>query len=800
VEAESPRRIRPGNSEVNPLKRTEFNCGKPRIHRHFSVFQLKTEAVGGIQLGMLTDSIPAQPGSSANAARERIRQGPLPDWVVPCSFAPDFKPGLSGQVTHLLCDKQLHAEKHQEYTHVAIRLETIQAVQQESEWRIEIEPRHQQVTVHFIKVHRAGKQFDQTRLESLHPASAGTDGRQTLLLLLEDVRPGDILEWSYTFEAHPAVMPGHCARFFSPPEGTSLGKLFFSVRFNEARPMKWKSSDSDLAPAESRAKSDVHWVWTRENIPGAIREENTPEWHITGSWIQVSDCADWETVASEFAVAWSADKEDASAKAIAGELAAGPGGIVEHAEKAIHLVQDEYRCLAEDVELQGTPPVALEIVARRRFGNAKDLSFLLVQLLRGLGMSARLVLVNTKLQKSLRDFLPDPGLLDHVVVEFEARGERRWIDATVKGQGGGLLNRVIKDYGAGLPVARVSSGLVSAPAPSIPASTYEIKEAILLDTSGASSLLGIVVTARGKHAEDLHREFESLGIDGVSRQRLQMIGERFGTASRVGPLQYRDDRKANEFFLAEIFEIRDFMRTDAKASGYTLELVDNPLIRLLKLPESTPRRAPFAVPYPCDATHTFEVYCVALAPGVAPEKTVDDPWVQFTLTRKMLAGNWVVQSSLWTLGDAVPAEAIDEYRQSVQEIRIQSGWSLRIPAGLARPHQRNDFGTLPASWESAGAAKRTPLKAIDETNEESTGGEQPGATPSGQPGDIRYKRRKRHRRKRRDKKSALVWGAVLAGVMLVLLIFLIIALARGAEHALPDQQRAMPGEAPPAQQ
>jgi hypothetical protein len=387
-----------------------------------------------------------------------------------------------------------------------------------------------------------------------------------------------------------------------------------------------------------------------------------------------------------------------------------------------------------------------------------------------------------------------------VVVEFEANAERRWIDATVKGQGGGVLNRVIKDYGVGLPVSRVSSGLVAAPDPSVAASSYELKEAILLDTSGASSLLGIVVTARGSHAEDLHREFESMGIDGVSRQRLQMIGDRFGMASRVGPLQYRDDRKANEFFLAEIFEIRNFMRTDAKGGWFHLELTDNPLIRLLKVPESASRHAPFALPYPCDATHTFEVYCVALAPGVAPERNVDDPWIQFTMSRKMLAGNWVVQSSLWTLGDAVPAHAINEYEKSVEEIRNQSAWSIRVPAGVERPHQRNDFGTLPASWESAGAPKRTPLKAIHETKEESTGGETPVAAPSGQPGEIRYKRRKRHKRKRRDNKSTLVWGTVLAGVLLVLLILLIIALTRGAERAMPRQQQAMPGEVPPTQQ
>ena len=668
---------------------------------------------------MLSDSAPSGKGSSADAARERIEKGPLPDWAVPCTFAPGFKPDLPGQVAHLLFDQQLHAEKHLEYIHAAIRLETIQAVRRESEWRIEIDPRHQKIIVHFIKVHRGNRQFDQTRLDHLHPASAGTDGRQTLLLLLEDVRPGDIVEWAYTLEARPAIMAGHCAHFFKLPEKSSLGKIFLSARFNESRPMKWKSSSADLAPAESRANNAIHWVWTRENLPAAVPEDNAPDWHLTGPWVQVSDCADWQTVAADFAKAWGEDKEDAAVKTIAAELAAEPGDLLAHAEKAIHIVQDEYRHLEEDVELDGAPPATAGVVARRRFGNAKDLSFVLVQLLRGLGMKARLVLVNTKLQKAVSHFLPDPGLFNHVVVEFEANGQRRWIDATAKGQGGGLLNRVIRDYGVGLPISKTSSGLIQAPSPTVSASAFEVREAILLDTAGSSSLLGIVVSARGSYAEDFHRDFESRGIEAISKERLVSATERFGTATRAGPLQFRDDRKRNEFFLAEIFEIRNFLKPGNKPGWYQLEAPDNPVLGSSQNSAvNDVRRAPLALPYPCDAVHTFEVYCVALAPGVAPEKTIDNSWLQFTLTRKMLAGNWVFQSSLWTLTDAVPSGSMEEYQETVQEIRAQSAWSLSVPPGIPRPHQRNDFGTLPPSWESAGAEKRMLLKPTENTNQD----------------------------------------------------------------------------------
>ena len=125
---------------------------------------------------MLADSMALHQGSVVDADKERIESGPLPDWVVPCTFEPNFKPSTSGQVSYLLWDKQLHAEKQQEYTHAAVRLETHQAVQRESEWTVEWDPRRQTITVHSIRIHRGEQQFDQTRMASLRRIPGASDG------------------------------------------------------------------------------------------------------------------------------------------------------------------------------------------------------------------------------------------------------------------------------------------------------------------------------------------------------------------------------------------------------------------------------------------------------------------------------------------------------------------------------------------------------------------------------------------------------------------------------------------------
>jgi len=762
-------------------------------------------AHSSINISMLAESVVPPKGNALVGAKERIHIGPAPDWIVPCSFRLDFKPKQPGHVTYLLSCKQIHAEKRQTFVHTAIRLETTQAVQNEAQGRMAFEPRTQDFTLHWLKIHRGATVFDRTALENLHCIQKEADGlvspgRLTLILLLEDVRPGDVLELCYTMEEQPLLMREDCGCLFALPEGAPLGKLYFSVRFHDARQFDWEASAPELQPVEKHQNGETHWIWTRDNFPGVRAEENTPPWHISYPWIQVSDCPDWESVSAAFAEAWDADKADADLAAITPEIAAGEGGILQQTEKAIQLVQDQCRYLASDGELDGQPPTAPEVVARRRYGDCKDLSVLLLALLKQLGLDARLVLVNTKLRKSLAGLLPMPSLFDHIVVEYKARGETRWVDATAKGQGGGSLNRIVSDFGFGLPVVRAGSDLIEAPAPSRELNVYQIKESVLLDTSGAPSIFGIVVTARGSHAEDLRREFESQGIEAIARRRLQMCVDRFIDVKRASPLEYRDNRTDNEFFLAEVFEIKNFLKEEAQSSWARMEVSAEAVAHLLPLPVSAVRHTPFGLPYPCHMVHILEIYCVALPPAIIQQRAIENPWLQFNRVRKTLSGNWTVTTTLSTLGDAVPPDGIDEYREAVRELRAQSNWTLQVPVGQTRPHQRSDFGKLPASWEaSPGAFPRlarmahTPSPAKSAPAAPSQSPVEATTTPSGDPAatapsgprvEFRYRRKKRHRRRSRESRKAILWQSIAGCVMVVILLLLAIAFFKKASSKI----------------
>ena len=741
-------------------------------------------------------------------ARERVRIGPVPAWVVPCPFDLHFKGKQTEHLTYLCVNRQVHADNRQTYVHTAVRLETMQAVQRESQWRLEFEPRSQSVTLHSIRVRRGELDSEHAKMEEfrLLEREEGLegyviDGWFTLLLVLEDVRPGDVLEWSYTIESEPRLLPQCCASFFGLPEGIPVGNYGFSVRFSDSRPMKWKSSSEDLVPAESRENGQVLWTWSGKNHAEPKPEPNTPQWHLSYPWIQVSDCPDWKTVAAAIAQTWKEDGEDATLEGIATELAAKGPDILARIEGALELVQDQCRYLSVNLELGGHVPTAAGLVARRRFGDCKDLSFLLVQLLRRLGVAARPVLVNSVLRKSLAGRLPAPGLFNHVVVEYTVQSETRWVDATMKHQGGGPLNRCLPDYGVGLPLDASAADLVEPPKLPGQADTYELKESILLDTAGGPSLLGVVLTARGFPAEMLRHDLEQRGVEDLTKERLQICASRFFNAKRLADCEIRDNRANNEFVLAEVFEVEGFLGPSDSPGFCSVTLRNNLVLTTLPMPEEKPhrasRRTPLALPYPCNIVHTIEIQSPGLRPFSNRRSTVESSFLKFSRNHRSLTGYWSVTLALSTLTDAVPPDQFEEYQRAIDQIWQESMWSLHIEVGFPRPRRRSDFGNLPAPLPTTGLRPRPPIAPpaaqkhsapeagsassagvetpIAESRRHATpaGGSQSGQTsPPAQPGRPRSRRRSHHRHRPR-RGVGVLWPILISVVILGLITLLI---------------------------
>jgi len=636
-------------------------------------------------------------------ARDQIRIEPVPDWVRTSTANLNYQAKRRGAVTYLLIERQIHAELNQTFVRVAMRLETMEAVQHQSQWQLPFEPATQSVKIHSIVIRRSDTSFDHTRLDKMRwlQREEGLerfviDGWFTLLLLLDDVRQGDILEWSYTIIARPRLLPEYCYHLFPLPFGLDIGSFNFAVRRNSSRPLRWKSGHLDVKPVEAALGDELVWTWSGNDFSTPDPELNTPEWHVGFAWVQVSDCPDWATVARAVAKAW-ADQTACEAEilATAHDIEANEPTLLARAAKAIELLQDDFRYLSVSLNFGGQIPTPPHVVLQRRYGDCKDLSLLLTELLNALGIPARPVLVAADWRKVVADMLPMPNLFNHVIVEFVLGGKTVWVDATMKRQGGGALNRVIENFGAGLPVDSTAPGIVAAPRGAAQ-SLYEIKETILLDTTGKASLLGVKIRATGRFADALRNQIAVTPIDKVEIERLQECKTRFIGLTRSEPLQHQDDRPSNQFFLAGEFAIDGLLVPHPDSGFCTFHAPTSAIFSVVQLPPTEARRAPFALPHPCEIVHTLEIESSTVQPmAVAiPRDHKETAFIRFSRREKSVWGTWSMTLSLTTLADSVPAPSLQEHRQALDEIWRQSGSSLSFPTGYPHPRKRSNFGKL----------------------------------------------------------------------------------------------------------
>lgn len=152
----------------------------------------------------------------------RPSTGPAPAWVrpLPVPAALEEPEGVHGGVYFLLLDRQTRAGlgAPEQYTHIAEKLTTPAGVESGSQVRIVFDPEYEQVALHFVRVIRGGRPrdvLDSTEVQVLRQEAELErqlfNGQLTALLILKDLRVGDVVEYAWTRRGANPTFEGHIA-------------------------------------------------------------------------------------------------------------------------------------------------------------------------------------------------------------------------------------------------------------------------------------------------------------------------------------------------------------------------------------------------------------------------------------------------------------------------------------------------------------------------------------------------------------------------------------------------------------
>lgn len=607
------------------------------------------------------------------------RGEPVPDWVetAPVPVATQRAP-----VAIRLADTQfLAAATPVIYVHRATQVNDAAAMSEIGQYAISFAPDYQRLQLHSVRILRGDAALDMLPTVQVRfiQREVGLEqgvysGIVTALLLVQDVRVGDTLDIVYTLHGANPVLGGRFVDAASWDQIAPVARRRVILNVPAGRDVAWKligPPGARLAEPQTATRKGMRTTrWEEEAIPALQPEPLAPRDVQQVRWLQFSEYNSWRDVAR-----WAdglfqlQPATDGELMKVVDVLKREPTPAAQVAA-ALRYVQTEVRYFSLALGESSHRPTQPSLVLQRRYGDCKDKSFLLIALLKALGIDARPVLVAFGTRRGLDALLPSPFLFDHVIVDATVNGEHHYLDATRLGQSGGLASFGQLHAGAQvLLVGPDTQGLTQIPiAANGPEGNSVVEEQVRVAKLGEEA----EITAQ-EHYNGLDAEFARLMSSRLTaEQRLtaarSAAEHRFPGATVIGDPVITDDTERNQV----TWTVR------LKAPKFATQSGDQWMARfpavgfsgVVAIPPTATRRTPLAIPrYPYEARYTVRVEWPDEVSATRDPQVlhIESKYLEYEVKRSFRGRVATHEVRLKSLADRVPPEDVPQWLEDLQK-------------------------------------------------------------------------------------------------------------------------------------
>jgi transglutaminase-like putative cysteine protease len=666
-------------------------------HRQTIRLQVRPWGAGGL-IALLLLIVPV-----ALRTQTPYRVGPPPAWVKTIRAdltAPPPHGTVTGGYELLLVDRQEAPRPTglERFRHITYRLLDEGAVQENSQLELVFNPAYEQLTLHAVTVTRNGRVVDQLKRARIRAVKRESemdyqifDGSLSLVLVLEDVKKGDVVDYSYTRQGANPVFAGHYMGAVSLQETVPVRALYFRLVWPHDRPLFVRRHDTAAEPVITAVGPYQEHVWTARDVPPKVLDADLPGWFDPFPGLQLSDFASWAQVAAWGDALFAS--HDPVPRAVAARLAriraayaSKPNQVLE----ALRFVQDEVRYVGVEIGINSHVPYPPATVMRRGYGDCKDKVLLLVTMLRELGVSAWPALVSTTYGRYMRDFHPTPAHFDHAIVQAEVDGQIYWLDPTALYQRGDLLSAAPR-FGAALVLGRGSDSLSTIPEPSAADPITEIAVSFQLADVGKPATMGVETRYRGRTADTFRARTRAISPEKLQKEFTDFYAEAYpGLRSETLP-SVHDDEAANVIHTSERYTIPAFWHPAASEPGYLATLDPVELDRALPSPTASGRTMPLAVDHPVHYRYTITARIPDGWGVKARADTIVTPAMRFARGIEVQDQALTLNYEYETLADHVDPGAVAEHLEKLSHMRRLLPFSVTPPktASWSDPRELN---------------------------------------------------------------------------------------------------------------
>ncbi len=674
----------------------------------------------------------------------------VPTWVGRGAEMPAGAPvATSSAIRMLTVEQQMNVATDELYSRYAIRVESEAGLQSAGQVSISYASLYQKLRWHYLRIWRAGEKRDVLKPESIQVLRQEQDaerfmyhGYVSAVVVLHDLRIGDVVEYAYTRTGSNPVFDGRFSLTLAAAAQSPVDRLYYRVIEPRNRTLHVGAVGKHTLQyhAEETAVGVEH-IWTGRDIAKIETVGDAPSSEVQIPFIEMSEFASWQDVA-----AWGARLFDVpmdASKAVKEAIAAEVGNAQTPAEKAnaiLRFIQDDIRYLGIEFGQSSHRPEAPAEVLRRRFGDCKDKSLLLVACLRELGFTADIALVNSDLRGKIKSMLPSPLAFDHVIVRlsvpsslrkrpsaladitpnrltpmalvdatrqfaaepallttpttdelptFGTSSDEVWLDATQTLQGGSLLDRNRGEFGAALLLTPGSDRTVTIhPLPDDFNAVHATESYRATDTA-KPGMLDIETSYHGGTADFYRYAHRHTDPDQNLRELTAYLTRFYPKIRAAGAQAWTDDRVRNVIKVHSSFEVPELWTVDRDGKRRRLEVGAWAISERLVRPDTVERTAALALPHPQDVTEDIEIALPKVWPWTPEHRVIDDPTFHFKATTDE-AGSVIHATYHWrTKSNAVAADRVPEWTRKMAQVRSSLDLSLQQNIRLAAEMSRD---------------------------------------------------------------------------------------------------------------
>lgn len=619
---------------------------------------------------------------------------PLPAFVKDIDIDAQWTPGKpgadGGRWRNWLFDLQVDRSEavRMRYSDHAYEAGSAELVGDAARIEAEFNPTYEELFLHRVMVRRNGvwtSRLDPAKV-TLARREEGferdlSDGTVTALLVLDDVRVGDVVRVSYSIRGSNPVLAGseHDEAVLAWVD--PILRRHVRVLYPAKTKLTIRMPPGQAPPTLREISGKVELSLDLSAIDSVRDDGNSPVWYPAFPRIQVGPKRSWQEVQ-----AWALPlypkperlPDDLEKRIADWRLLVDPQ---QRLAAVLQAVQSDIRYFGVEMGENSHRPSAPGLTWQRRYGDCKDKAYLMSTVLQRLGMEAMPALVSSARGRDVFEAPAAASMFDHVIVMATVGREVFWLDPTLTQQRAVPRQLDVYDFGYALPVTDKPAGLVKVVRPASAGSSVKVLEHYRLMPDGKGALLTVTTDLGGGPAERMRRSLSSKGLVEMGREYSDYYAKRFGSAEVAEPITVSEAPDGNSLTMVENYRLPSAL---VRASGSSLALdvyAESIGSDLAKVPPQS-RLAPLALSFPMSYRHEMRLDLADGWEWMGEPETQKIDTDEFSYSRQITkAGDSLsIMHEARALADHVPASHLGRHYGNIRE--VNDGLSRRF---LLRP-------------------------------------------------------------------------------------------------------------------